>query len=403
MAQSRKKQSSGSDVKSSLALDYQYPNAKRKNIPPAGLASQGTIRKEKKHIYAYNPHLPPVLRFDASGQADVLPELLQRATERALTSEEAKQLADALRNQQPWLEWSGKREEQDCVVDPVALHIHERISTQAILKVAERQDIQRSLFADPQQDLRDALRFYEHDVDWSNRMILGDSLAVMASLSRREALAGKVQMIYMDPPYGIKYASNFQSEVGKRDVKDKDQDLTREPEMIKAYRDTWTLGVHSYLAYLRDRLYAAKELLADTGSIFVQISDENLHRVRETLDEVFGYENFMAQISFTKTSGFSTSAIASVADYILWFAKSRDSVKYRQIHRLKSAGEQGATKARPLADVSAELALVCGPTSLGMSDQLTSQGSSGTNQSLDEYGRTGRLQMVYTGRQMLEE
>ena len=162
----------------------------------------------------------------------------------------------------------------------MALHIHERISTQAILRTAARQDVQRDLFADPQQEYREAVQFYKHPMDWTNRMILGDSLAVMASLARREGLAGKVQMIYMDPPYGIKYASNFQPEVGQRDVKDRDQDLTREPEMVKAYRDTWTLGVHSYLSYLRDRLVLCRELLADSGSMFVQIGGENLHRMR---------------------------------------------------------------------------------------------------------------------------
>src|SRR5260370_23204530 len=150
-----------------------------------------------------------------------------------------------------------------------ALHIHERVSTQAILKVAAREDVNRSLFADPEQEYNEAVQFYKHDVDWSNRLILGDSLQVMSSLARREDLAGKVQMIYMDPPYGIKFASNFQPEIGKREVKDKEADLTREPEMVKAYRDTWMLGVHSYLAYLRDRLTVAKDLLTDSGSIFV--------------------------------------------------------------------------------------------------------------------------------------
>jgi len=157
-------------------------------------------------------------------------------------------LANALRTQEPWLEWSGKREKKSFEVDPVALHIHERISAQAILKIIAREDVQRSLFADPQLEYQKAVQFYQHDVDWSNRMILGDSLQVMASLAGREDLAGKVQMIYMDPPYGIRFASNFQPEIGKRDVKDREVDLTREPEMVKAYRDTWTLGIHSYLA-----------------------------------------------------------------------------------------------------------------------------------------------------------
>ena len=163
-------------------------------------------------------------------------------------------------------------------------------------------------------------------------MILGDSLQVMASLARRESLAGRVQMIYVDPPYGIKFASNFQPEVGKRDVKDKESDLTREPEMVKAYRDTWTLGVHSYLAYLRDRLMVAKELLADSGSLFVQISDENLHRVRMVMDEVFGAENFCAVISFRKTTGQSGDLLSDTNDYILWAAKNRERVKFCPVY-----------------------------------------------------------------------
>src|SRR5207253_3072592 len=158
-------------------------------------------------------------------------------------------------------------------VDPVALHIHERISAQAILRIAARQDVERSLFSDPEQEYQEAVQFYRHDIDWTNRLILGDSLQVMASLARREDLAGKVQMIYMDPPYGIKYGSNFQSEVGRRDVKDKENDLTRELEMVKAYRDIWHLGLHSYLAYLRDRLLLCRDMLCPSGSIFVQIGD----------------------------------------------------------------------------------------------------------------------------------
>ena len=246
--------------------DYRHDTAKRKNNPPAGLASQGMLRETPKQEYAYNPHLPPVLRFDENGEADGLPELLEKAQERPLSDDEVKILAEALRHQEPWLEWSGKREAKSFAVEPVALHIHERVSAKAILRVAARQDIQRDLFADPEQEYREAVQFYQHDVDWSNRLILGDSLMVMSSLARREDLAGKVQMIYIDPPYGIKFSSNFQPTVFQRDVKDRAQDLTREPEQIKAYRDTWNLGIHSYLAYLRDRLFVAKELLADSGT-----------------------------------------------------------------------------------------------------------------------------------------
>jgi adenine-specific DNA-methyltransferase len=269
---------------------------------------------------------------------------LKDTFEAAVTPDAAQYLAEALRRHEPWLEWSGKREKPWFEVDPVALHIHERVSTQAILRVLAREDVQRDLFADPQLEYHEAVRFYQHDVDWANRLVLGDSLAVMASLARREDLAGKVQMIYVDPPYGIKFSSNFQPQLGSRDVKDREQDLTREPEMVKAYRDTWTLGIHSYLAYLRDRLAMAKELLAHSGSIFVQISDENLHRVRCIMDEVFQAKNFVSLIQFTKTSSASSELLPSVCDYLLWYASDVERVKYREIFRPKAAGEEGASK-----------------------------------------------------------
>ena len=301
-------------------------SAKRKNIPPAGLEAQGEIRETPTFRHQYNPHLPPVLRSAADAAAtDALPELLHEATRRPLSETEVAELAQALRRHEPWLEWSGKRERPWFTVDPVALHMHERVSTQAILRVLARQDVQRDLFADPQLDYARAVQFYRHDVDWANRMILGDSLQVMASLAHREDLAGKVQMIYVDPPYGIKFASNFQPQLGQRDVRDRQQDLTREPEMVKAYRDTWTLGIHSYLAYLRDRLTIARELLAATGSIFVQISDENLHRVRCVMDEVFGQHNIVVTIVFKKKG--ATTPTATVNDYLLWYAKNRQSAK----------------------------------------------------------------------------
>lgn len=320
--------------------DYRH-DAKRKNNPPAGLAAQGKMSEVPKVPYTYNPHLPPVLRFDETGSADTLPELLQTARKRELRAEEVSILAEALRNHEPWLEWAGKREAKGFTVDPVALHIHERISARAIVELAKREDVKHGLFndemrgmyADPQQPYHEAVRFYAHDVEWSNRMILGDSLQVMASLARREDLAGKVQMIYIDPPYGIKFASNFQPEIGKRDVKDKDSDLTREPEMVKAYRDTWTLGVHSYLAYLRDRLVLAKELLMDSGSIFVQISDENLHRVRCIMDEVFNPDNFCSIISFRKTTGQSGFLLPDTNDYLIWYARNRHQIKFRNVYQ----------------------------------------------------------------------
>lgn len=318
-----------------------YP-AKRKNIPPAGLEAQGILQETPKIRYEYNPHLPPVLRSAAdAAETDKLPVLLATARKRALTDDEARTLADALRRHEPWLEWSGKREKPWFEVEPVALHMHERISTQAILRVLAREDVERDLFADPQHDYAKAVQFYQHDVDWANRMILGDSLQVMASLARREDLAGKVQMIYLDPPYGIKFASNFQPQLGQRDVKDREQDLTREPEMVKAYRDTWTLGIHSYLAYLRDRLQMARELLVDSGSIFVQISDENVHRVRLVMDEVFGADNFCALIPFATTGGQSAELLGNVFDFLLWYAKDKPKVKYRQIFTEKGIREGG--------------------------------------------------------------
>ena len=309
--------------------DYRH-EATRKNIPPAALAAQGRVREAPRQRYYYDPHLPPALRFDGTGESDRLPELLENATRRKLTGEEARTLADALRNHEPWLEWAGKREKKYFEVDPVALHVHERVSAQAAVRIAARQDVQRSLWADPEQEYHEAVQFYQHDVDWANRLVLGDSLLVMSSLAKREDLAGKVQMIYVDPPYGISFPSNFQPLVRNRNVTDRDTDLTREPEMVKAYRDTWTLGVHTYLAYLRDRLMVARDLLTDSGSIFMQIGDENVHRVRAVMDQVFGEENFVVIIAVQKTGSQTGAYLQSNVDYILWYRKS-ESMKFHPL------------------------------------------------------------------------
>ncbi|MDE0635452.1 MAG: site-specific DNA-methyltransferase [Candidatus Poribacteria bacterium] len=311
--------------------DYRHDNAKRKNNPPAGIAAQGKIHEKPKQEYVYNPHFPPNLRFDPNGDADKLPELLQKAQREVLSAEEAKTIADALKHHEPWLEWAGKQEKKSFAVDPVALHIHERVSAKAILKVAKRENVQRNLFADPQLTYDKALDYYQRDVEWANRLILGDSLTVMSSLAHREDLAGKVQMIYIDPPYAIKYASNFQSTVFQRNVSDRPQDLTREQEQIKAFRDTWTLGVHSYLAYLRDRLIVAKDLLHDSGSVFVQINDDHVHLVRCLLDDVFGSENFASIITWTRGEMTSSTGLAAISDYLLWYSKDKDQMKYRQL------------------------------------------------------------------------
>ena len=320
--------------------DYRHKTATRKNNPPAGIASHVKVHEKPKQEYAYNPHLPPSLRFDENGAADQLPELLQKAQQGPLSADEVQILAEALKHHGPWLEWAGKQEAESFAVDPVALHIHERVSAKAIVKVAERENVQRELFADPQLGYLEAVQSYQHDVDWANRLILGDSLTVMNSLAQRENLVGKVQMIYIDPPYGIKFASNFQPTVFQRDVKDRAGDLTREREQIKAYRDTWTLGIHSYLAYLRDRLIVAKELLTDSGSIFVQIGDENVHLVRSLMDEVFGLENFVAQIYFKTTSGRHATKIDRLGNYVLWFAKDIESVKYHNLFIQKTGNDK---------------------------------------------------------------
>jgi len=326
--------------------------AKRLNNPPAGLAAEGRAAEPPRLAYAYNPHRPPALRFDGTGRADRAAELAAAAMQRPLTAEEGAELQALLSVHEPWIEWAGKREKAGFEVDPVALHIHERVSAKAILRAVQRQDLERSLFADSGLDPAQELQFYRYPVDWANRMVLGDSLQVMASLARREGLAGQVQMIYLDPPYGIKFASNFQPQVGQRDVKDKDSDLTREPEMVRAYRDTWTLGVHSYLAYLRDRLMMARELLADTGSIFVQISDENLHRVRMVMDEVFGVENLLSMIFVKKTSSAGglneLLGLGSVGDYLLWFGKNGSKTKFNPLFKPKGIEEGGADAYRLL-------------------------------------------------------
>ncbi len=267
--------------------DYRHEEAKRKNNPPAGIAPTYEVQERETLCYEYDPHLDPQLV------------------------------------------WADKAEHTSFEVDVVSLHIHERISTRAILEAVKKPEPQLSLFGETPLSPDQRIEFYQHEVGWANRLMLGDSLLVTNSLLVKEGMAGKVQMIYMDPPYGIKYSSNFQPRIDKRDVKDKDEDLTHEPEQIKAYRDTWKLGIHSYLTYLRDRLLLARELLHESGSIFVQINDENLHLVRCLLDEVFGRENFVAVIVFRKTGSQTSKWIPTINDYLLWYARDKSTVKYR--------------------------------------------------------------------------
>ncbi|MFN7917875.1 MAG: site-specific DNA-methyltransferase [Vicinamibacterales bacterium] len=329
---------------------YQHDGATRKNIPSASMEAEGTVPKAKRVKYAYSPHLDPVLRFDPSGRADKVAAVVEKACQgEKLTAAEQEILRAVGKNwEQPWLEWAGKQEEHargHFTVDPVALHIHERISAQAILRNAMREDAQRSLFGSQEQTYAEALQFYKHDVDWANRLILGDSLQVMTSLAQRENLAGKVQMIYMDPPYGIKFGSNFQPEVGKRDVKDgKDDSLTREPEMVRAYRDTWALGSHSFASYIAARLTAARELLASSGSVFVQISDVQLHRIRAICDEVFGASNAVAVINIRTMTPLESGRIESVYDYLVWYAKDKRELKYRNLFQAKPLDDNSEFK-----------------------------------------------------------
>lgn len=259
------------------------------------------------------------------------------------------------RDLDPQLVWRGKDEQDwsDLMVAAPPLYIQEKILPKALIDDLQRQSKQQAhtqgkIMADLFADFNgiphgvDKTEFYRHDQYWTNRMILGDSLQVMASLAEREGLRGKVQCIYFDPPYGIKFNSNFQWSTTRRDVKDgKIDQITREPEQVKAFRDTWRDGIHSYLTYLRDRLTVARDLLTDSGSIFVQISDENLHRVRTLLDEVFGDENFVSLITVRKTGAVSSpearlNSLGAISDYIVWYAKRREVLKYRQLFSRKA-------------------------------------------------------------------
>ena len=247
------------------------------------------------------------------------------------------------RDLDPQLVWRGKDEQDssDLVVNAPPLYIQERVHPKVLVDDLVRQsrngrgadEYQTDMFADfnglPSEDAK--TEFYQHDANWSNRMILGDSLQVMASLAEREGLRGKVQCIYIDPPYGIKFNSNFQWSTTSRDVRDGNREhITREPEQVKAFRDTWRDGVHSYLTYLRDRLTVARDLLADSGSIFVQIGDENVHRVRLLMDEVFGDGNFVSAISVQKTGYATADQLPSLFDGILFYAKNIESLKFRK-------------------------------------------------------------------------
>jgi adenine-specific DNA-methyltransferase len=301
----------------------------------------------------------------------------------------------------PQLVWKGKDEQdrEDLEVPVVPIYIQEKIHPQAIIEEVRR----RGAIAEPQAQLdlfsdfngidtfEKKVDFYHWPMHWSNRMVLGDSLLAMTSLAEKEGLKGKVQMIYIDPPYGIKFGSNWQVSTRKRDVKDGGiADMAREPEVVKAFRDTWALGIHSYLTYLRDRFVTARELLTDTGSIFVQIGDENVHRVRAVMDEVFGDDNFVSLVPFKKTTGAGspsggTDTLASIVDYVLWYAKSRSEIKYHQLYRGKEVGGEGsaqytyfeAPSGQRQRGTKEELQALPAGFRVFRADQLTSQSSGG--------------------------
>ena len=277
---------------------YEHKDKQRLNNPPVGLVDAHTDNGgQKKKSYQYDPHLDPQLQ------------------------------------------WAGKAEHTSFEVPTVSLHVHERIDPRRIIEMVRKEKtdpLQQSLFEEDKKPLREAIEFYKHKENWSNRLIAGDSLLVMNSLLEKEGMDGKVQMIYFDPPYGIKYGSNFQPFVNKRDVKDgKDEDLTAEPEMIKAFRDTWELGIHSYLSYIRDRLLLAKNLLSEEGSIFVQINDNNLHLIKAVMDEVFGYNNCVNIIPFKKRASFLSrfgKGLFELFDYIIWYAKDIERAKVNTLY-----------------------------------------------------------------------
>ncbi|MCA3252686.1 MAG: site-specific DNA-methyltransferase [Pseudomonadota bacterium] len=352
----------------SQTTDYQHAQQATQR-PDVGVQDQFNTRKPPK-TYRYDSSLDPALSWDENRDRD-LAEWLLGLVQRCATEGEAavfaapqvwagggvqvqslKAAADLLQAlSQPFLNWTGKAERHQISVPTVPLFVHERHSTKAILEGIKHRKAKGTtydLFGDGGGlDVTDKLDAYEHKGPWQNRMILGDSLQVMNSLLEFEGLGGQVQMVYMDPPYGVKFGSNFQPFVRKTKVEDgKDTDLTREPEMVKAYRDTWELGLHSYLSYLRDRVLLSKELLAQSGSMFVQISDDNLHHVKEVLDEVFGAANCISVITVKKTGGQTTSLLPPVSDFILWYAKDISMVKFRQPFSLMKAKEGRSTGER---------------------------------------------------------
>lgn len=345
--------------KTKSAKNYQHPESESPMRPEVGTQAQFKKKLPPK-TYRYDSSLSPALDWDGKNPAreqgeaqlaiaeaelkglhsklGVKPEIWKEVAGEVGKAQESVRKLKAM--SKPFLNWAGKAERLSFDVPSLPLFIHERLSTKAILETLKGHRFDRNqttmfdLWGDPQHSVTDqVLRAYEYQDKWVNRMILGDSLVVMNSLLRYEGLGGQVQMIYIDPPYGVKFGSNFQPFVRKRDVSHgDDEDMTREPEMVQAYRDTWELGLHSYLTYLRDRLLLSRDLLTNSGSIFVQISDDNQHSVRDLMDEVFGAANFLGLIAFKKTGYQASGVLPSNYDYLCWYAKDFERVKYRQLH-----------------------------------------------------------------------
>ena len=393
------------------------------------VGTQAQFKKKKPpQTYRYDSSLAPELEWDAQNPAREQGEALLKqiydlgfkisdlalqpaspARDREIINHKSEiiNLSQRLKSlSRPFLNWSGKAERLSFDVPTLPLFIHERLSTKAIIetlaghKTDKQEDFFRELWGDPQHSVTDqVLRAYEYRDDWVNRMMLGDSLVCMNSLLRYESLGGQVQMIYLDPPYGVKFGSNFQPFVRKRDVAhNDDEDMTREPEMVQAYRDTWELGLHSYLTYLRDRLLLARELLHPSGSIFVQISDENLHHVREVMDEVFGAENFSAIVAFAKTTGFESNVISTAGDYLVWYDRERERVKYNPLfieaERAPGTGgyrwiqlPDGSTRALTAAELRGESKIPDGAR-LYSPDNLIAQGAASEPQPFTYKGKT---------------
>ncbi len=335
-----------------------------------------------RHDEAKRPNLPSAEHQSVMSAEDQAP--IRRAIKRRN------------RDLDPQLVWRGKNDDEAFDVQAPPLFIQEKVHPKALIDDLRRVTAESGP-AEPQVEMWDDFNglpsaearteFYAHEANWSNRMILGDSLQVMASLADREGLRGKVQSIYIDPPYGIKFNSNFQWSTTSHDVTDGKADhITREPEQVKAFRDTWRDGIHSYLSYLRDRLLIARELLTESGSVFVQIGDENVHRVRAVMDEVFGEENFVGQIAFSKTTGFSGRFLSQVTDTLVWYARRVDYLKYRSLWREKRPGDPGALKYRPLSTFSQASSFDYAPTRLATSADLTSQGASALDESIRLHG-----------------